>query len=327
MESYHCVRASSLFRSPGADFLVGNGPSKTWLVGNSLVTITTSGMGGGSEGVCPRCKALKQSLQPNSDVLLAGNESFLPTSRRFSSLSEGIQETAPSLCSCWCRGWSEIKVRRPTGNVAWLMRVQNKLDILATPHPRAEAEYDWSLTGVNAMTLEEEDEQNEDEWDVLNMSNEGGEISPVVKSHDQSLEQCVQSHDQSIELHAQSHDQLHEKQILSDDHLPNLNEISADERVNEAVKGPQIQIITSHRQPSSHSWSEGTQEKNEEQGITIASNNPPRSNRSFSTTSVELLPPLFSYDEGNLISRSPSLVRDDGVLSDPEQVWKTGFRQ
>ena len=139
--AYH-INLISMFRSPGADFLVGDGPSKTWLVGNALVTVTMSGSGGGAQGVCPRCVAIKRSLMPDPDVLLSGNESYLPYVQRDSDV-DGIQ-----LCSCWCRGWAEIKIRRPTGNIAWLMRVQNKLDILATPH---DMDYEWSLMGINRL--------------------------------------------------------------------------------------------------------------------------------------------------------------------------------
>ena len=29
------------------------------------------------------------------------------------------------LCSCWCNGWAEIHVRRPSGEVSWITRIQN----------------------------------------------------------------------------------------------------------------------------------------------------------------------------------------------------------
>lgn len=354
--------------------MVGNGPSKTWLLGNSLVTITTSGTGGGSYGVCPKCKVLQRSLQPNPDVLLASNESFLPTFRRLSLSSEGDQETTPPLCSCWCRGWSEIKVRRPTGNVAWLMRVQNKLDILATAQPSTEAEYDWSLMGVNTMTLsketaEEGEEQDDVSWDVVNLNTE--EKETIAQSHDlqststslelsrnqshhqtllnnQSEDQTLkpssdQSHDQSSDQsHEQSIDLSHDQSLNQSDQSINLNDQSVDlsfEEHDQSVKSPEqsfllqeekngypkrimaIKQAASSRQPSSYSWSEGREIEiqKQEEAEPKARYNSTRS-YSFSSASIELLPPLFSYDEGNPMSRSPSLVRDDGILSDPEQV-------
>lgn len=30
-------------------------------------------------------------------------------------------------CFCWCGGWAEIHVRGPTGDVSWVMRIQNQV--------------------------------------------------------------------------------------------------------------------------------------------------------------------------------------------------------
>ncbi|XP_043199620.1 tuberin-like [Amphibalanus amphitrite] len=30
------------------------------------------------------------------------------------------------LCSCWCQGWAEVLVRRPSGNMAWMTRLENR---------------------------------------------------------------------------------------------------------------------------------------------------------------------------------------------------------
>ena len=37
-------------------------------------------------------------------------------------------------CNCWCTLWAEIHIRRPTGNVSWMMRIQNEQD-LSTAFP------------------------------------------------------------------------------------------------------------------------------------------------------------------------------------------------
>ncbi|CAG0924983.1 unnamed protein product, partial [Notodromas monacha] len=29
------------------------------------------------------------------------------------------------LCTCWCQGWAEIHIRRPTGSTSWAMKIQN----------------------------------------------------------------------------------------------------------------------------------------------------------------------------------------------------------
>ena len=34
-------------------------------------------------------------------------------------------EKKQELCSCWCNGWAEIHVRRPSGEVSWITRIQN----------------------------------------------------------------------------------------------------------------------------------------------------------------------------------------------------------
>lgn len=31
-------------------------------------------------------------------------------------------------CSCWCTQWAEVHIRRPTGNIAWMMRIENEQD-------------------------------------------------------------------------------------------------------------------------------------------------------------------------------------------------------
>lgn len=39
--------------------------------------------------------------------------------------SDKQEEHAP--CACWCQGWAEIYVRRPTGDMSWIMRIQNTM--------------------------------------------------------------------------------------------------------------------------------------------------------------------------------------------------------
>ncbi|XP_042230186.1 tuberin-like isoform X2 [Homarus americanus] len=36
----------------------------------------------------------------------------------------------PHLCACWCQGWAEIYIRQPTGNMSWMMRLQNKQTVV-----------------------------------------------------------------------------------------------------------------------------------------------------------------------------------------------------
>ena len=32
----------------------------------------------------------------------------------------------PQNCRCVCQGWAEIFIRRPSGNISWIMRIQNR---------------------------------------------------------------------------------------------------------------------------------------------------------------------------------------------------------
>ena len=108
------------YRSSGAEFLVSGGPSKTWVLSNYLVTVTTTGEAGGEPGRCARCMAeLRTSSSTRSHVSPVMEDT---------SLSNIATATGRSLlCSCWCWGWAEVKVRRPSGNTAWMLRLENRL--------------------------------------------------------------------------------------------------------------------------------------------------------------------------------------------------------
>ena len=47
-------------------------------------------------------------------------------SRRGSLVTSGPQEVpvAMSQCGCWCQGWCELLVRRPSGVTSWVCRIQ-----------------------------------------------------------------------------------------------------------------------------------------------------------------------------------------------------------
>ena len=32
---------------------------------------------------------------------------------------------APAVCNCCCDGWAEILIRKPTGNLCWMMKIEN----------------------------------------------------------------------------------------------------------------------------------------------------------------------------------------------------------
>lgn len=110
----HCpkiyyIRFELFVRSAESDFLVSGGPTKTWIVGNSLVTITTSGkLTGDANGSCKRCALYEDAGLFSSTILGTG---------------------------CWHGGWAEIKIRRPSGNTGWMMSLQNGLHPLSLTHP------------------------------------------------------------------------------------------------------------------------------------------------------------------------------------------------
>lgn len=230
-------------RLPTADYLLKGGQSMTWLVGHSLVTITTSGCSGSpcKNGFCDHCSALCKSnvsqtmahgsagtkseaatpLSPESSSVSSGgkpggdsdhkrytkaslqhssandSESTDLTSSTSSSIAQppggrfvrqsstdgryssssgslealsrrgsnpdtpGDQPAEPAaskyespfknstfgntlilpqmatpqptsdrpreLCACLCTGWAEICIRRPTGSMSWVMRIQNQI--------------------------------------------------------------------------------------------------------------------------------------------------------------------------------------------------------
>ena len=120
-------------RSPLAEFLVSQGPSQTWLLKNYLVTITTSNPSD-SSSTCHRCAVIKRGI--------LGDEREMGSA----PLGGGAQ---PLLCGCWSRGWAEVKIRRPTGCVSWLLRVQNQLDLLSSFDPQL-TPHTWRDLGIAA---------------------------------------------------------------------------------------------------------------------------------------------------------------------------------
>lgn len=50
-----------------------------------------------------------------------------------SRLSNASSFTSPQrskqICACSCTGWAEICIRRPTGNMSWVMRIQNQISL------------------------------------------------------------------------------------------------------------------------------------------------------------------------------------------------------
>ncbi|XP_050394969.1 tuberin [Patella vulgata] len=193
-------------RSPVAQFLLKGGQSQTWLVGNKIITITTSGGGTKTRdnGLCEKCITLYQETQETrhntskksrdrrrhkstaclsrshsqvdpvgiyntdegdaalprrsqDDLSLINDDAFSTDSRDdvgvqtgSSLLGSGIdkdpiesllfgnkgpmpEKRAFSInqCNCWCTGWAEILIRAPSGNMSWMMRIENETSIFS----------------------------------------------------------------------------------------------------------------------------------------------------------------------------------------------------
>ncbi|XP_065085709.1 tuberin isoform X2 [Ochlerotatus camptorhynchus] len=67
-----------------------------------------------------------------------GNKLILPQQQTVSSssnsavVSGNVLDKPIQLCACSCTGWAEICIRRPTGVLSWMMRVQNQINYDAT---------------------------------------------------------------------------------------------------------------------------------------------------------------------------------------------------
>ncbi|XP_056391555.1 tuberin isoform X2 [Hyla sarda] len=145
-------------RSPVGEFLLDGGRTKTWLVGNKLITVTTSvGRGtrsllGLDTGEAPKegDAEFSPSMQPEvkeapkiehhvrkqgGHGLRAGSEGLslsTPPGSRADKTPRRIpvkkeKATLADFVPVLTQGWAEILVRRPTGNTSWLMSLENPL--------------------------------------------------------------------------------------------------------------------------------------------------------------------------------------------------------
>ncbi|XP_017770423.1 PREDICTED: tuberin [Nicrophorus vespilloides] len=163
-------------RLPVAEFLLSGGQSMSWLLGNRIITVTTSGCSQKvlKNGLCDKCLAICKVEEQKSPEKMAGilkttlqsrsgshdkdesnstrvtrqnsgsnnnttASSPIEESKRFNDRLEQLpgklQQLATDGCSskldkhrcvCWCQGWAEIHIRRPTGDTSWIMRIQNQ---------------------------------------------------------------------------------------------------------------------------------------------------------------------------------------------------------
>lgn len=191
-----------------ADFLLKEGHSVTWILGNKLITVTTSGCSNKAMRgpLCDNCWAAckassEQTRSSHSSLLRASstdgnkeeklsrqssgghvsssantaanspteeNKRSLDESESYKTKDSSIDGDQPQQyqqtesykleqmmntdkqeeiqpCVCWCQGWAEIYVRRPSGDMSWIMRIQNSMH-LDTP-------YDLPLDNLTALYM------------------------------------------------------------------------------------------------------------------------------------------------------------------------------
>ena len=227
-------------RSPAIDKLLLGGQSKTWILTNALVTITTS--------------AGPQSSEDDTKY---------------------THHNTP--LSCIHCGWAEVLIRRPTGNISWLMRLQNQMG--------------GAIAGTNMLNSLHTNETTTDMTSPL-------VLTPAAsRNNSQSI---------GIEVVADIDANVDESVDSSDDQQFPIE-----------VDGHSISTPTptadDEPRPSELTATAG--------GVAIMHNNEQlqeQRSRHTSSCSLELLPPLMSYEESH--AKSPSLHGGGGYLTDEEQV-------
>ncbi|KAI5700688.1 hypothetical protein M8J75_002012 [Diaphorina citri] len=205
-------------RLPLTELILAEGPCTTWIVGNKLISITTSACSQKPQrehGVCDRCyricwptSDLDTSLDPSSSSFDSQRSPVMTSSSNDSGIggsSSGISglggsnsgiagsKTAPvsavnspgdesrklggepfqcdpaewtrldqllqgdrndKLCTCWCQNWAEIHVRRATGDISWVTRIQN------TPYTKSSSSH-ADLIKLFLPAVQKDDEETE----------------------------------------------------------------------------------------------------------------------------------------------------------------------
>ncbi|XP_014220709.1 tuberin [Trichogramma pretiosum] len=190
--SMYSARPKRLLAS---DFLLKEGLSASWILGNKLITVTTSGCSSKAmrgplcDNCWSACKASPDQARSSHSSLLRASSADGNSVEKLSRQSSGGHasssantaansptdenkrvvddlETDPQQnseaykleqimnvdkqeehqpCACWCQGWAEIYVRRPTGDTSWIMRIQNMMHL--------DMPYDLPLDNLTALYM------------------------------------------------------------------------------------------------------------------------------------------------------------------------------
>ncbi|XP_067044886.1 tuberin-like isoform X1 [Acropora muricata] len=252
-------------RTKAVEFMLASGHSRTWMINNTIVTISTSGTYVGLDGVCENCLALREQkfdissleksklekiLQQRTTAIAADSAETLLTqassdhsqgtgigtrssansqtkpdaspkpdskftslektalhkslsvdTAKLKSLSEARSSNAserrnsepvasavnPRNCQCVCQGWAEILIRRPCGNLSWIMRIQNR-------------ETSASLDGDVSMAVVDDPQigdflstESEKHSEILSTSTESGSVIVDVVRQPKPLDEFSNS--------------------------------------------------------------------------------------------------------------------------------------
>lgn len=171
-------------RNVTTEKILSGGQSMTWLVGNKLITVTTSGctLKALKHGFCDRCYqecrvrpvpptvAQKDEAKVSSKTSVnsdnAGMSNSLPTSPEKEKPALSMEQAAAAtgfgrlerqVCACWCKAWAEILIKRATGAISWTMRLSNELHPLQCPKDFAMSEIStYSLPPLTSSGYEDQ---------------------------------------------------------------------------------------------------------------------------------------------------------------------------
>ena len=230
-----------------------------------------------------------------------------PTANTAASRQEGALSSLPtgSLCSCWCWGWAEVKVRRPSGNTAWMLRLQNRLQRVHTLG-RGEGELAAMAAAYNYPFKEEEEEGGKTEVAERGETVAGDEEEGRQEEREQGRQE---EREQGEDKSSDDSDQSTRQQTQSPWQLITLE-----------CRGPEIAESPAAlgQGPSSAAAGPVTSPSSDAAGPVTS----PSSDAAGPVTSpcaIERMPPLLSYEEAGPAGRSPSL-HGSSLLSEQEQV-------
>ncbi|XP_046568318.1 tuberin-like [Haliotis rubra] len=139
------ARSSSRVSGLGFEWCVGSGAGSSF--GSSLSSVsgarlpTGSGFGSSSRGdLVSDSGSGAESMdvweveEPEgtfrfSSAYRTYEEVYRNAMQQVQKVSRKRSPSAPSLlpCTCWCIGWAEVNIRGPSGNVSWVMRIENEI--------------------------------------------------------------------------------------------------------------------------------------------------------------------------------------------------------